>query len=171
MAGQVPQEVLDRRIPYDRRRAHAKQKNRRVAAEPSRPSSGADLRGLPRPRWPALPARTKTGPPTSRVSPRNMPIVIVAPERETPGTSATAWATPIATAFADRQRRVVSLARSDTLHPEEQQRAQREHDRGDERCSKPILDPARRAAARERQPAPCRWPPAEGVASARPACG
>src|SRR5215208_370820 len=35
---------------------------------------------------------------SSRLSPRKRPSVIVAPERETPGTSAAAWASPIPTA-------------------------------------------------------------------------
>ena len=36
----------------------------------------------------------------SRRKPENMPAVMVAPDRDTPGTSAAAWATPMANAAA-----------------------------------------------------------------------
>ena len=87
--------------PTTRRRAHADQEqprpDRRLHARPEaacRPSCAAAARIA------GTPSRNENRAAASRRSPRNIPVVIVAPDRETPGTSAAACATPMANASA-----------------------------------------------------------------------
>ena len=70
-----------------------------VALIPSRPGGRRRAARTGRRRTPpGWPAGTRTGRPARGSSPRNRPALMVAPDRDTPGTSARHWARPTTTA-------------------------------------------------------------------------
>ena len=130
MVAEVAEQERDRRVADDEghdRRDRGRQPPRRRC--PRR--CGAARTGR-RARRPGPRAGTSSAPRPSRLKPRNIAAVSVAPERDTPGTSAHAWAMPTST--PSRRVEVVEPARGvRDLLGQQQQQAERDQRAADQR--------------------------------------
>ena len=92
----------------------------------------------------------------TRSKPRNSPAVIVAPERETPGMSASAWAKPMTIASRRVSVSIGALAARDLLGDEQQQAEHDERRADDVEVAGAVLDLVAKREAEDARSGPCR---------------